>query len=74
MLQEADAERIEALKRRLRARTKIDVVRSALGLLEREVARADRVTKWRRAAGIVARESRVVLRDFQRHSRLRRLD
>jgi len=33
MLQEADAERIESLKKRLRARTKIEVVRSALDLL-----------------------------------------
>jgi hypothetical protein len=34
MLQVADAERIEALKRRLDARTKIDVVRRALDLLD----------------------------------------
>ena len=33
MLQEADAERIETRKKRLGARTKIDVVRSALDLL-----------------------------------------
>lgn len=74
MLQDADAERIESLKKRLRARTKIDVVRSALDLLERDAERAERVVKWRRVAGLVARESRVVLRDFRPHSRLRRLD
>ena len=67
MLQESDDARIVSLKKRLRARTKIEVVRSALDLLER-------VTKWRRAAGLVARESRAAQRDFQRHSRLRRLD
>jgi hypothetical protein len=74
MLQEADDARIESLKKRLRARTKIAVVRSALDLLERDAERAERVTKWRRAAGLVARESRTALRDFRRHSRLRRLD
>jgi hypothetical protein len=74
MLQEADAERIESLKKRLGARTKIDVVRSALDLLEQDAERVERVAKWRKAVGVVARESRAALRDFRRHSRLRRLD
>jgi hypothetical protein len=74
MLQEADAERIEALKKRLDARTKIDVVRLALDLLERDAEKAERVARWRTAARLVGRENRKVLREFQRHSRLRRLD
>lgn len=74
MLQEADTERIESLKKRLGARTKIEVVRSALDLLERDAARAERMPQWRSAAGLVARESRAALRDFRAHSRLHRLD
>jgi len=74
MLQEADAERIETLKKRLGARTKIQVVRSALDLLERDAERAERVAPWRKAAKLVARESQRVQLEFQRHSRLRRLD
>jgi hypothetical protein len=74
MLQEADAERIETLKKRLGARTKIEVVRSALDLLERSAERTDRVARWRKAAKLVAPESRRVSREFQRHSRLRRPD
>ena len=74
MLQEADADRIETLKKRLGARTKIQVVRSALDLLERDAERAERVVRWRKATKLVAQESRKVLREFQRHSRLRRLD
>jgi hypothetical protein len=74
MLQEADAERIETLKKRLGARTKIEVVRSALDLLEHDADRADRMARWRKAVGAVARESRAALRDFRPHSRLRRLD
>ena len=74
MLQEADAERIETLKKRLGARTKIEVVRSALDLLERDAERAERVVRWRRAAQMVAGESHKVSREFQRHSRLGRLD
>lgn len=74
MLQEADAERIESLKKRLGARTKIEVVRSALDLLEQDAERVERVARWRKAVGVVARESRAALRDFRPHSRLRRLD
>lgn len=74
MLQDADAERIESLKKRLHARTKIEVVRSALDLLERDAERAERVAKWHKAVGVAVRESRAVLRDFRPHSRLRRLD
>jgi len=74
MLQEADAERIESLKKRLGARTKIEVVRSALDLLERDAERAARAGKWRRAVGLVTRESRRALHDFHAQSRLRRLD
>jgi hypothetical protein len=74
MLQVADAERIESLKKRLGARTKIEVVRSALALLERDADREDRSDRWRRAVKVATRGSRSVLREFQRHSRLRRLD
>ena len=74
MLQEADAERIETLKKRLDARTKIEVVRRALDLLERDAEKVERVAQWRKAARLVAHESGRVLREFQRHSRLRRLD
>jgi hypothetical protein len=74
MLQEADAERIENLKKRLGARTKIDVVRSALDLLEQDAEKTERVVRWRKAAKLVAPESRKVSREFRRHSRLGRLD
>jgi len=74
MLQDADDARIEALKERLGARTKIAVVRSALDLLERDAERAARVERWRRAVQTVAAESRRVNREFQRHNRLGRLD
>ena len=74
MLQEADAARIESLKKRLHARTKIEVVRSALDLLERDAERTDRIAKWNKAVGNAVRESRTALRDFRPHNRLRQLD
>ncbi len=74
MLQEEDAERIESLKKRLGARTKIDVLRSALALLERDAERREKVVQWRKAVALAADESRAVLSEFRSHSRLRRVD
>jgi hypothetical protein len=74
MLQEADDERIESLEKRLNARTKIDVVRSALDLLERDAERTERVARWRKATAVVAPESHAALRDFRPGSRLHHPD
>ncbi len=72
MLREEDHRRIERLKRRIGAPSKVEVVRSALDLLEARADRADRIARWRRAAGLAASSSLEVLREFQPHSRLRR--
>ncbi|MEW6268107.1 MAG: hypothetical protein AB1689_02270 [Thermodesulfobacteriota bacterium] len=74
MLRQDDAERIERLKRRIGAKTKVEVVRSALDLLERETERAVRVRRWQRAARTVADESGRVLREFAPGSRLKRIE
>jgi len=70
MLREDDDRRIERLKTRLGAPSKVAVVRSALDLLEKQAERAERVVRWRRAARVAAASSAEVLRDFQPHSRL----
>ncbi|HLA90078.1 MAG TPA: hypothetical protein VJL28_06580 [Gemmatimonadaceae bacterium] len=72
MLQEADARRIEALKKRIGARTKVEVVRTALDMLERDAERTARVVRWERAVRLAARTSRRALADFRVHSRLHR--
>ena len=74
MLREEDDRRIERLKTRLGAPSKVAVVRSALDLLETQAEHAERVVRWRRAARLAAASSAAVLRDFQPHSRLRRDD
>jgi len=74
MLRDDDDRRIVRLKRRLGAPSKVDVVRSALTLLEARAERAERVVRWRRAARLAAASSLEVLHDFQPHSRLRRDD
>lgn len=72
MLRQADARRIEAMRKRLGARSKVDVVRSALDLLEQQAERTERIRRWKKAVMLAARESERALRDFRPHSRLRR--
>jgi hypothetical protein len=72
MIQEHDDERIEDLKKRLGVRTKVDVVRAGLSLLEREADQRRRVARWRRAARLAASTSRAANADFRSGSRLRR--
>lgn len=74
MLQEDDARRIESLKKRIGVRTKVDVVRAGLDMLERAAERTERIRRWERAVRLVGSESRRALRDFQSHSRLARVD
>jgi len=66
MLQEADARRIEALKKRIGARTKVEVVRTALDMLERDAERTARVVRWERAVRLAARTSRRAIRAMNR--------
>ena len=72
MLREADDRRLEALRKRLGTKTKVDVVRTALRLLEQDAERAERVARWQRAVRVAVAESRSALRDFRGHSRLHR--
>ncbi len=72
MLQEGDARRIESLKKRLGAKTKVEVVRAALDLLERDADRAERVRRWEQATRLAAGESKRARRDFSPHIRLRK--
>ena len=73
MLQEADAHRIEALKKRIGARTKVEVVRRALDLLEHDAERSARVVRWERAVRLAASTSRRVVAEFRPSSRLHKL-
>jgi len=72
MIQEEDDKVIENLKERTGARTKVDVVRAGLRLLEKETERRERVKAWQRAVAIVSRSSAEVNKEFQRGSRLKR--
>lgn len=74
MLREDDDQRIERLKRRIGAPSKVDVVRSGLALLEAQADRAEKIERWRRAARLAAASSAEVNREFRPLSLLHRDD
>lgn len=73
-IQPEDNSRLESLKKSLRARSKVEVLRMALSALEDEIRQKERRERLVRAARLVARERERVNREFQKHSRLRRID
>lgn len=72
MIQEKDNEKIEELKDKLKAKTKIDVLRNALDLLEQKTNREIRIAKWRETAQRVSKSSKKIQKEFQTYSRLKR--
>ncbi len=73
MIQIEDDVRIEKLKEKMGAKTKIDVVRTALKLLEADVSRAERVKRWENAAKVIGKSGLDVLKDFQTSDRFKKL-
>lgn len=73
MLQPADDSIIEDLKKRIGAKTKVDVVRQALDLLKSDVLKRERVRRWQKAAKIVSASGLEVLREFQYADRFKKL-
>lgn len=72
MIQEKDDQIIKELKKRLGAKTKIEVVRSALNLLGDKTLRDERIARWKNVASRVSKSSKDVLKEFQPNSRLKR--
>jgi hypothetical protein len=73
MIQPEDDSRIESLKEKTGAKSKVDVVRAALTLLEEDVKRFERIKRWERAAKIVGKSGLDVLKDFQTSERFKNL-
>ncbi len=73
MIQEHDDEKIEDLKEKTGMKTKIDVVRSALNLLEAEVERRNRVKRWQKAVKVVGDSGLDVMSGFKRAGRFKKL-
>jgi hypothetical protein len=73
MILEEDDRRIEKLKKKLGIRSKVDVLRAGIELLEREAERKEKIRRWKRAAALVSRTSREVNQAFQPYTRLKRI-
>ncbi len=71
MIQEKDNQRIDHLKKDLGIHKKIDVIRAALALLEKEAERVKRIKRWKHAARLVAKSSHEINKEFQPHSRIK---
>jgi hypothetical protein len=73
MIQKQDNEKIEELKERLGMKTKIEVLRSALVLLEEKLSKEARINRWKKASKIVGTSSMEVLKEFQTEKRFENL-
>jgi hypothetical protein len=73
MILEEDDLRIERLKKKLGIRSKVDVLRAGIELLEKEAERREKIRRWKHAAALVSRTSREVNQAFQPHTRLKRI-
>jgi len=73
MIQEEDDLRINQLKDRIKAKSKVDVVRKALTLLEDDLLKLDRIQRWEKAAKIVGSSGLENLKEFQTKSRFKNL-
>jgi hypothetical protein len=71
MIQDADHQHIENLKKLLNIHKKIDVVRAGLALLDKEASRQKKVKRWKQAAKLVVNSSHAVNKEFQTHSRIK---
>ena len=74
MIQEADDKRIEQLRKKLRIKTKVQVVRVALGLLEKDALKLERIERWKKAAKAASKSSKEVLSSFMPYSRFHKND
>ena len=73
MIQPEDDNRIEILKEKTGAKSKVDVVRTALSLLEADVKRAERVKRWERVAKIIGKSGLDVFKEFRTTDRFKNL-
>jgi hypothetical protein len=73
MIQSKDNDKIEELKAKLGVKTKIEVFRLALVLLEEKLSKEARVKRWQSASRIVGNSSMDILKEFQTVQRFEKL-
>jgi hypothetical protein len=72
-IQIEDDLKIEDLKKKTGLKTKIEVVRMALNVLEFELAKQQKIQRWAKAAKIVGEVDFETLKEFQTKDRFKNL-
>jgi len=72
MLKVEDDKRLEKLQKLLKTKSKVQVLRDALSLLEERVQKAARIERWKKAVQLVGASSDDINKEFRKHSRLKR--
>jgi hypothetical protein len=65
--------RLLSLREKTGAKSKMEVIRNALTLLEQQISREERVSRWKKSAKIVAESSAAALNDFKTKKRFENL-
>lgn len=73
MIQNEDNEKIEQLRDKLGVKTKIEVLRTALILLEEKIIKEARIKRWQKAAKLVGGTGLEVMKEFQTKKRFEKL-
>ncbi len=71
MIQIEDELKILKLKEKMGAKTKIDVVRKALDLLEEQLRQQEKAERWIRSAKLVKDSGLEVLKEFETKNRFK---
>lgn len=71
-IQLEDDQRLEKLKQTLGLKTKVETLRKALDSLEANLKNQQRVTQWKKAAKLAAKQSAKVNKEFQAYSLLKK--
>lgn len=74
MIQTEDDELIQVLKEKLGAKTKIEVLRQALALLDEVIEKRYRIEQWKKVAKIVGSSGLAVGKEFKYKNRFDKLD
>ncbi len=67
-IKESDDEKLLMLKKQTGAKSKVEVLRLALNLLELDIAKKDRIKRWKKSARIVGDSGLEVLNEFNANS------
>ena len=72
-IKESDDQKLILLKKKTGSKSKVDVLRLALSLLEVHLAKKDRIQRWKKSARLVGESNQSVSSDFNYPGRFKDL-